>query len=220
MVEKHVSALGQVIDAALKRLGKNQSWLAEEVGVSDNAISKWKRTGQISRENAVAVADLLALDLDVLLARRADTVEEDRSEYSAEHPGVPVVGTAQLGDNGYWHELDYPVGQGEGFITYPTRDKNAYALRVKGDSMRPRIKPGEFVVILPNHSIPPGEEVMVKTIDGRCMIKRLGSRRGGLIELISINETDHRPITLDESQVEKLHYVAAIVKDDLYRSTF
>lgn len=133
----------------------------------------------------------------------------------ADEAGVPVVGTAQLGDDGYWLELDYPTGEGEGFIRYPTKDPNTYALRVKGDSMRPRIKPGEFVVIEPNHSVAPGEEVMVKTVDGRSMVKLLGWRRAGIVELQSVNE-DHRPITLDEKDIAVMHYVGAIVKPSWY----
>lgn len=133
--------------------------------------------------------------------------------------GVPVVGEILGGANGYSHEIDYPTGHGEGFVVYPTRDKNAYALRVKGDSMRPRIKPGEYIVVLPNHQLIPGEEVIVRLKDGRSMVKVLGVRRGGTVELISINETDYRPITVDETEIEKIHYVAAIAKDDLYRST-
>jgi hypothetical protein len=43
-----------------------------------------------------------------------------------------------------------------GLRRYPSRDPNAYALRVKGDSMRPRIKPGEFVLVEPNTPPQPG----------------------------------------------------------------
>lgn len=128
---------------------------------------------------------------------------------------VPVVGTVQAGDDGYWEELQYPTGHGDGFIRYPSRDPNAYALRVKGDSMRPRIKPGEFLLVEPNSAVIPGEEVIVTTVDGRSMVKVLGPRRDGMIELQSINE-DHRPITLDEAQVRTMHFVAAIVKAGRY----
>lgn len=137
---------------------------------------------------------------------------------NASEPRIPVVANVQFGDEGYWQDTEHPTGHGEGFIVYPTRDKNAYALRGKGDSMRPRIKPGEYVVILPGHQIAMGDEVMVQTKNGRSMIKQLGSRRNGTVELISINENDHRPITLEESEIVKMHYVAAIVKDGLYRT--
>lgn len=147
-------------------------------------------------------------------AHAIGTLEETEApEYA--RVGVPVVGTAQLGDDGFWQELEYPVGHGEGFVRYPTKDANTYALRVKGDSMRPRIKPGEFVVIEPNTPVVVGEEVMVQTKDGRSMIKELGARRNGMVELRSINE-DHRPITLDETNIAKMHHVGGILKSSLY----
>lgn len=129
--------------------------------------------------------------------------------------GAPVVGTAQLGDEGFHMELDYPVGHGDGFVRYPTRDRNAYALRVRGDSMRPRIKPGEFVLVEPNHALQAGEEVLVRTTDGRVMVKVLDFRRDGVVQLSSVNE-QHRPMTLEEGQIDRMHYVAAIVKASLY----
>lgn len=155
-----------------------------------------------------------ALD-DGSLLGEGPGVSEPAGVYSR---GVPVVGTAQLGDNGHYDELQYPVGHGDGFVAYPTRDKNAYALRVKGDSMRPRIKPGEFVVVEPAATPQPGDEVLVRTRDGKVMVKVLDFRRGGVVQLSSVNE-DHRPITLEEADVERLHLVAAIVKAALYYRT-
>lgn len=143
----------------------------------------------------------------------AQAASEDVAEYHV--PRVPVVGTAQLGEEGFHTELEYPVGHGDGFIAYPSSDANAYALQVKGDSMRPRIKHGEFVLVEPNTKPQAGEEVLVRTTDGRVMVKVLDFRRDGVVQLSSINEA-HRPITLDESQIERLHYVAAIVKPARY----
>lgn len=153
---------------------------------------------------------------DLAVAAPALGVQEERAAYTTAR--IPVVGTAQLGDDGFHLEYQYPVGQGDGFIAYPSRDPNAYALRVRGDSMRPRIKPGEFVLVEPNTAPQPGEEVLVRTRDGRVMVKVLDFIRGGTIQLSSINES-HRPITLEQSDVELLHFVAAIVKPSRYYRT-
>lgn len=131
---------------------------------------------------------------------------------------IPVVGTAQLGEDGFHLEMGFPVGHGDGFVSYASRDPNAYALRVKGDSMRPRIKPGEFVLVEPNQPPQAGEEVLVRTKDGRVMVKVLDFHRDGIVQLSSINE-QHRPITLEETDIELLHFVAAIVKAIRYYRT-
>lgn len=64
------------IEAALKRLGKTQQWLATEIDVSTNAVTKWKQSGQISRENAVAVSQKLGIPLDKLLLGKDNTIIE------------------------------------------------------------------------------------------------------------------------------------------------
>ena len=48
---------------------------------------------------------------------------------------LPLVGEVKGGPDGYLEELQYPVGHGEGVVEHPTSDPNAYALRVRGDSM-------------------------------------------------------------------------------------
>lgn len=178
----------------------------EERGMGDKVARRFERKFEQARGWMDVLQDSPS-QVELIRAKTRD------SAYV--RPGVPVVGTAQLGDDGYWHELEYPVGQGEGFVRYPTADPNTYALRVKGDSMWPRIKPGEFVVIEPNGPLITGEEVMVQTVDGRSMIKLLISQRDGLVELHSING-EHKPITLESAQIAKMHYVGGILKKSRY----
>lgn len=62
-----VNAVGDQIREALERLGKTQTWLAESMGVSDAAVSKWLRTGEISRDRLVDLARMLKISVDQLL---------------------------------------------------------------------------------------------------------------------------------------------------------
>jgi len=172
---------------------------------------------QPSGEQLKSLADKLGLSIDDLLAGgiiKSQQIGESNGHYTSElgiFSRIPVVGTAQLGDNGHWYELDYPVGYGDGAISYPTKDKNAYAIRCVGDSMRPRIKNGEFVIVEPNAEPQPGDEVLVKAKDGRVMVKTLLYKREGRIYLQSINES-HPSISIQEQDIEKMHYIAAFAK--------
>lgn len=127
---------------------------------------------------------------------------------------VPIIGTAQLGDNGFWAEIEPPLGINEGFIQWPTQDKDAYALKCIGELMAPRIKNSEYVIIEPNHKFLPGDEVFVITKDNGVMIKIYLYLRDRTLTLISINE-NHLPIKIAEDDVEKVHYVAGIAKESL-----
>lgn len=60
--------IGKLIAGRLKAMGKGQAWLAESVGVSVNAVSKWTKSGKISRENVPRVAELLELTVAELVS--------------------------------------------------------------------------------------------------------------------------------------------------------
>lgn len=208
----------------IRRLRKARGWTLEKLseqmgtGIDNASLSRVERGAQ-----GIALVQV-AMAAHALGATPEMLVREPEAEYEvSDAPAlalqrvrpVPVVGTAQMGDDGFWLETEHPVGHGEGFVPYYSTDANAYALRLKGDSMRPRIKPGEFAVMEPSAAYGAGDEILVKVADGRRMVKILQSRRNGMVELYSINDAQ-KPITLDEAQVEAMHYVAGIVKPALF----
>lgn len=128
---------------------------------------------------------------------------------------VPVVGNAQLGNEGYFEALDFPPGHGDGYLNIHSDDPDAYGLKVTGDSMLPRIKNGEFVLIEPNKSYFSGDEVMVRTVAGRTMIKEFIYLRDGMYRLDSVN-AEHMPIHIAESEVLEIHLVGGILKSSRF----
>lgn len=53
------NGIGLKIKKALNDKGKTQRWLAEQIGVSDFAVTKWIKEGKISRENIGRLAHVL-----------------------------------------------------------------------------------------------------------------------------------------------------------------
>lgn len=129
---------------------------------------------------------------------------------------IPVRGMAQLGDNGHFVDVEYPVGHGDGYVFFPTKDPDAYALRCNGESMRPRVKHNEFVVVEPNTQVQNGDEVLVKSLDGRVMVKELAYVRDGIVQLSSVNEK-HGMLRIPQDQIERMHFVGGIVKRSAWR---
>jgi len=124
---------------------------------------------------------------------------------------VPVIGEAILGIGGSVDMIEFQAG----WLRIYSGDKDAYGLRVKGDSMWPRIQSGEYVVIEPNTPVHAGDEVFVRTKEGHNMIKIMNKTRSGDYQFSSINN-EHRPETLSPSEVERMHFVSAIVKHNRY----
>ncbi|MFT2798818.1 helix-turn-helix transcriptional regulator [Serratia sp. N21D137] len=153
--------------------------------------------------------------MDSLKAEMAesDPAKNDEFEYAGKPRmgSVPVIGEAILGVDGMIDMVEVRAG----WLQIYSSDAEAYGLRVKGDSMHPRIQSGEFVVIEPNTHVHSGDEVFVRTVDGHNMIKVMTKTRDGNYQFSSINN-DHKPVTLEPGEIEKMHFVSAIVKATRY----
>lgn len=149
--------------------------------------------------------------LDSLNADNRPANEELEFAGSVRDGYVPVIGEAVLGVDGSVDMIEFRAG----WLRIYSGDRDAYGLKVKGDSMWPRIQSGEYVVIEPNTPVHAGDEVFVRTKDGHNMIKIMNKTRDGDYQFSSVN-SDHRPVTLSAEQVEKMHFVSAIVKHTRY----
>jgi phage repressor protein C with HTH and peptisase S24 domain len=183
--------------------------VARALGVNQQRLQNWKKRGLPTAMN-MAAAEFIGCSIDELVGRSTLASNQVRKK-------IPVVGTAQLGDGGFWLELGHPVGAGDGFIDVPSDDTNAYAVKVVGDSMHPRIKSGEFVICEPNRSFHAGDEVLVVTKDGRSTVKEYLFTRDNRVTLNAVNN-DHGRLTLEMDEIEKIHFVAAIVKSARWRA--
>ena len=212
---------GKRIAAAREAKGWNQSELARALSVSPQSVQAWESGKNVPRPQRMKqLSELLGSPVGFLMGAHEGETPASESNVEGEAAAVkdgivPVVGMAQLGTNGYFEALDFPVGHGDGYIQIYSGDPNAYALKVVGDSMQPRIRSGEFVLIEPNRGFVSGDEVLVKTVDGRSMIKVFMYRRDGEYRLLSVNDA-HPPTTLREAEIEIIHPVGAILKGSRY----
>lgn len=190
---------------ALEDAGLSKAEIAKRTNVTPQAVHGWLTAGTIAKDRLAQVARECGVTLEWLVS---GTPSEP-----GQHPNlVPIVGHAMAtpGEDGYFTDMGLPAGGGDGFARWPSRDPSAYALRVKGDSMQPRIRPGELIVIEPNSPVSPGDDVLVKLTDGRRLVKQLLYRRAGNVVLGSIN-TAHTPVTIPQDEVEALQLVVGIV---------
>jgi phage repressor protein C with HTH and peptisase S24 domain len=227
-----MASIGDRVRTTREERGWSQAELARRAGtgVSQRTISNLETNRNQSSRQLVSIARALGVNPIWLESGRGPKSPETQ-EPSGRLLGdpielvpighlmrrIPVVGTAKLGDHGMFVELEYPTGTGDGIVPFPSLDPRAYAVRCKGDSMSPRIQHGEFAVIEPGTEPHPGDEVLVKAVDGRVMIKRLKYLRDGRVHLESVNDGEHPPIVLEAAEVEAIHYVAGMVKSRMWR---
>ena len=178
------------------------------ISALENRDSKRSQFGTaIAKAMGVSLEDLERGNFDSTQPLTPRTIEDDAIPVRMHH--VPVVGTTRGGPTcRVWTDGDLPTGEGFGWVSVSSRDRNAFALRVEGSSMAPRYEHGEYVLVEPNRRPEPGDDVIVRLRGGECMIKRLAARRPHELALDSLNASYDR-ITVAPDEVEYMYFVAA-----------
>ncbi|WP_339053943.1 LexA family transcriptional regulator [Arsenophonus endosymbiont of Crataerina pallida] len=199
----------------MKEKGLSQEKLGEILGKTQGAIAHWLNgRREPSIEDIAKIMKVLGIsEINLNSDANVKEIKQDKIEFIGvlKEGSVPVVGEAMMGIDG---EFDMSENL-SGYLQIFSADPRAFSVRVKGDSMFPRINSGEFVVIEPSTSITAGDDVFVRTEQGKNMIKRLGYNREGTYQFLSINQ-QHPPLTMSEKEIEVVYFVAAIVKSSRY----
>lgn len=86
---------------------------------------------------------------------------------------VPVIGLEEAGSAGFFEDSEFPAGAGWDEIAFSELgDPHAYALEITTD-MLPLYRDGDRIIFSPQASTRHGDRVVVKTIKGEVMAKRL-----------------------------------------------
>lgn len=227
-------ALSDRIKEAMEASGKSAADLARDTKKTAGAVSQWLdgTIKSIKADTAAALeastgyrASWLVTGKGAKLVHDGEIPAATRSPDSVEYAGlprasrrVPVVGTAKMGDDGFFDEFSEMPGAGDGHIEIATEDPNAYCLRVRGMSMYPAIRDGWYVLIEPNGTPKEGEYVLIRLRDGRKMVKEYLYGRQHTIEVMSVNGGER--LSFDRSELDDgrgMQAVGAVVSPSKWR---
>lgn len=159
-------SLSQRLKQAREQAGFSQRELAKRSGLSQQLISKLENGLIESTSEAFALAEALQVDPRWLGTGKGRPRSKDNV---ADGPDimahVPLVSWVAAGS---WRDVvdPYPVGEGESLVPVTRRvGKNAYALRVQGDSMEPVFPDGSIIIVDPDVEPRQGSYVVVRLDD-------------------------------------------------------
>lgn len=184
-----------------------QTELAKKLNQSPQTINNWEARG-ISKSGMLLIQEKLRIDASYLHAGKIINISPlisypvDSSRLAA----VPVVGKSMGGlpDTLFTDEGRIVDGHDEYAEIY-SGDQNAFVVRVDGNSMFPKYRQGDYALVEPNTTPELEDDVIVKLASGEVMIKRLMSRRSGVV-LGSYN--DSVTYTYKDIEVMWMYYVA------------
>lgn len=194
------SDIWQAIDRLAREYGLSASGLARRAGLDPTTFNKSKRVtreGKLRWPSTESIAKILAAT-GASLGEFVSYVGEGSS--GGVYRNVPLLGFAQAGGEGFFDDAGFPAGGGWDEIPFPDLgDPHAYALEINGDSMEPVYLDGDIVLISPEASVRRGDRVVVKTIAGEVMAKKLRRRTARNIELRSFNPRhEDRALSVDD----------------------
>lgn len=211
------SSFGNRVKKRREELGLSQGELAKATGLAQPTISNIESGRNKSSSYAVQLAGALKCSPQWLATGKSDKAASPESHYNVS-PGPDLRGRVPLiswTTAGKWAEAQDPYIPGEAeewVVTTATVGPNAFALRVVGDSMEPRIPDGAIVIIDPSRSYKHGSVVLAKrSSDQEATLKQLWFD-GAVPKLRPLN--DRYPI-LDMPHDTRIIGVAVKIELDL-----
>lgn len=213
----HLNTIGERIQQELDQDPKKSATAcAEYAGLSKSTLSELIKGRSKSSTKLHLIAEYLGVRVRWLETGKGPKYATGQAESISEGPTtytvvrkVPVSGTASAGLDGFWTDLDYPPGEGDGYFLRACDDPDAYALKIKGMSMFPAIRPGWYIEVKPNKSTHVGEFVLMRLRDGRSTVKELLWHRGGEWALNAVG--DGTRLVVPEADVEFVHAVSGVL---------
>lgn len=178
--------------------GWRQIDLVRATGYTDGQISSW--CGGRYRPNGEAmskIAKALGVTVEYLLGK------EEISEAKLTLPEfkeIPVIGKVAAG---------VPIDAQENIIGTVVTEKNVFALRVKGDSMSPRIMDGDTVLVKQQDTANDGD-VVIALIDGEATCKVLKKLHGSVM-LVPFNAA-FAPFVYTGGDAENIRILGKVVE--------
>jgi phage repressor protein C with HTH and peptisase S24 domain len=189
------SEIWMAIDSLAKKHGYSTSGLAKKAGLDPTSFNKSKRLsaeGKPRWPSTESIAKILGITGSNMsdLTQLINTLQNDMVIHKHAASSVPVIGCAQAGNDGYFDDAGYPVGEGWDEVTLPTfshEEQRVYALEVNGDSMLPLYRDGDVIVVAPDSDLRKGDRVVARTKKGEVLAKEMIRKTNNKIELKSLN---------------------------------
>ena len=174
-----------------------QDEVAKQIGVSRTSYLKYEKgTHEPDYDTLERIADFFGLNIEDLLG----TSKNNNQPKKGSKAKIPILGSVQAGVpteaceviEGY-EEIDESLASCGTYV----------ALRIKGESMSPKILPGDIVIVRLQSDVESGEVAVVFVDDDEATVKKVVKHSDG-VSLIPYNPS-YEPMFFSKKEILSRH---------------
>lgn len=188
---------------------ESPNMVCSKLGFSTATATKWKN-GSVPRDTTLLkIADYFAVSLDYLLgkeetAQQSEVIDLDQRKMRM----VPLFETVSAGFGAYASDSieDYmPL-----YFSNPSEALQTICIKVRGDSMYPKIENGDIIQVHKQESVDSGS-IAVVLLDGDEGLVKVVEYGSDWIELRSINPM-YPPMRFERAETAKIRVVGLVTQ--------
>jgi repressor LexA len=197
----------------------DQISLAEKIGVVTRTLQRWEKGEQvpdgvaltkIAKATGVQPTWLLTGDGEMYPAPSRPRNVFPLNATTKRKVGLvdlPLVSAVPAGKVATMFHPDYV----DTYVTVDdVKDPQAFALKVRGNSMSPRIEDGDIVIVSPNQEVHSGDICVIR-VTGEDTLKKV-KLEGAYMHLIPLNP-EFEPVTVKRKDVDFVWKVVKLIKE-------
>jgi repressor LexA len=213
------TSIGDRIRRARDQKGLDQGTLAEKAGVVTRTVQRWEKGEQVPDGVALTkLARASGVTPSWLLTGEGEMYPvpgKPENVFPLLAPGrgrqrlveLPLISAVPAGRVSTLFHPEYA----EDFVTVAdVKDPQAFALKVKGSSMAPRIEDGDVVIVSPQQEARSGDICVVR-VNGEDTLKKV-KFEGVYVHLVPLNP-EFDPVTVKKKDVNFVWKVVKLIKE-------
>ena len=213
------TTIGERLRMARENKEMDQASLARKAGIVTRTLQRWEKGEQVPDGVAITrLARATSVHANWLLTGEGEMYPvPSRPENVYTLPGsnrrrvktvdLPLISAVPAGKVATLFHPDYV----DDYVTVDdTKDPQAFALKVKGNSMSPRIEDGDVVIVSPQQEARSGD-ICVARVNGEDTLKKV-KFEGNYIHLIPLNP-EFDPVTVKKRDVNFVWKVVKLIKE-------
>lgn len=192
-IENARLVISKRIQRILDKHDMTQSDLAKILDVSESTVGKWILMKSIPRMGVIQKLS------DYFNVPKSYFLEESPTRH-AKGTRIPVLGRVAAGipieaitDIDDWEEIPESMA----------KNGEYFALRIKGESMSPKLQPGDVVIVKKQNDVDTGDTAIVLVNGNDATVKQIKKTETGIM-LVGLNVEVYQPHFYSNKEIEEL----------------